>query len=153
MVSLLEKVWLHRSSRRFEPELVTTEINPSHYCSVPTCVKVSLTRNCRAATQSSQPMGNEALHKTTDEGQMETENIHCSDSRHISMFTGVGIWQDRPHSGFVTCCVTWSFHRQQWETLNFFHTKYNGARVLQTKGHAQKHTQKYSKLKHWNPLA
>lgn len=80
MVSLLEKVQLHRSSHRFEPELVMQEINLSHCCIVSTCVRASLTSNCRAATQSSQLMGNEALHKTTNKGQMETENTHYADS-------------------------------------------------------------------------
>lgn len=144
MVSLLEKVQLHRSSYRFEPELVMQEINLSHCCIVSTCVRASLTSNCRAATQSSQLMGNEALHKTTNKGQMETENTHYADSWHTFTFTGAGIWRDCSHSGFVSWYVTWSFHRQQWTSYT---PNTTGLRYYRQKG---MHRNKYRNIQNWN---
>lgn len=137
MVSLLEKVQLHRSSHRFEPALVTHAINLSHCCIVSTCVKASLTSNCRAATQSSQLTGTEAHHKTTNKGQMETENTHYSDSH-------IHVHRHRDSMGLpslricqLVCHMKLS-HAAMGNSVNFLHTKYNRAQVLQTKGHAQK---------------
>lgn len=149
MVSLLEKVWLHRSSHRFEPELVTQEINLSHCCSVSPCVKGPLTRHCRAATQSSQPMGDEAPHKPTD-GNRELSLLWPSTLTHghrcgMEGIALTGVCQLLCHRDIPQAALG--------NSMSFFHTKHNRAQVLHTKGHTEKHIEKYSKLKHWNPLA
>lgn len=109
-----------------------------------TCVKVSLTSNCRAATQSSQLVGNEALHKPKGNRTLTalTQDTH----------SGLQAWGSDGIALPRVCqmvCHRKPSQAAMGNSANFFHTQYNRAQVLQTKGHAQKHIQKYSKLKLW----
>lgn len=83
--------------------------------------------------------------------EMETESSCCSDSN-ITDGHGAGPGH-RPHRGLPAAVPREALQAAEGNSMDFFHTKHNRAWVLQTKGQAQKHTQKYPKLEHWNPLA
>lgn len=135
MVSLLEKVWLHRSSHRFGPELEMQEINQSHWSSVSTWVKVSLTSNCSLPPKVHswwEMRLSINLEMERPEGNREHSLVWLTTHIHIHRR---GDLMGSPCSGFVSWCVTGSLHRQQWETPSASSTpKTTGPRYYRQKG-------------------
>lgn len=104
------------------------EINRRHCCSVPTCKSI-----CDRQLQSCHPkvtvMGNEAVHKPRDEGQMGTELTLAHDT---STFKAQG-----PHSialswGLSLLCLM-ELPQAAGETLTFCHSRHNRARYYRQK--------------------